>query len=73
MPKKIWDQKVLFLKCGYPLYRGATKVGFHCTITHRINGEREGCTKLKLDTGFFNLRNMRKSLFPLAQTTKSPP
>ena len=29
-PEKIWDQTVLSLKCGYPLNRGATKVGFHC-------------------------------------------
>ena len=30
-PEKIWDQTVLSPKCGYPLNRGATKVGFHCT------------------------------------------
>ena len=31
-PEKIWDQIVLSLKCGYPLKRGATKVGFHCIL-----------------------------------------
>ena len=62
-PKKIWDQTVLSPKCGYPLNRGATKVGFHCIDNMESESESIQLSRIciKNISNLFYLQDFSKS------------